>query len=351
MTSASERSYSRRDTVLFAVCVALSLVGLLSPRAWGLDVAGRLRETVLLPLVWLQARAEEGRTSRERFRILTVQRDSAAYVAQGLPTLLVENERLRQLLALSRRLRGPYIAAEVLHQPQATDGRTLLLSAGKLEGVSEFDPVVAPEGLIGVVLNVTDHTSIVMTWAHPEFRVSAFTVTGNASGVVAPASSSGGEGALEFRGVPYRDSVTAGTLVLSSGLGGVYPKGIPVGVVAGVAREQAGWERVYRLRAAANPGSAAHVLVLVAPSEADFAPAFPSDSALLAARLDSIAKVRRADSLAQAERVARAARAESLAVARRDTTRRRPPRPAPPARAPAPADSTARVSAPPATPR
>jgi rod shape-determining protein MreC len=328
MASASERSYSRRDTVLFAVCVALSLVGLLSPAGWGRGIADGLRDTVLFPLVWLQARAEEGRTSRERLRAITLQRDSAAYQAQTMPSLLAENERLRRLLALSRRLSTPYVAADVLHQSQATDGRTLLLSAGTRDGVSEFDPVVAPEGLIGVVLSAAERSSVVMTWAHPEFRVSAFTIAGNASGVVAPSpSSTGGEGALEFRGVPYRDSVPAGTLVLSSGLGGVYPKGIPVGTVTDVIREQAGWERVYRLLPAANPGSSAHVLVLVAPSEADFAPAFPSDSALLAARLDSIAQVRRADSIAEAARMARAARAESVAVARRDTTRRVVPRP------------------------
>lgn len=299
MTSASERSYSRRDTVLFAVCVILSLVALFSPRSWGLGVADRLRQTVLLPLVKLQAWAEEGRTSRQRFRVVTEQRDSAAYLAQGLPSLLAENERLRQLLALSRRIRTRYVAAEVLHQSQATDGRTLLLAAGSDAGISEFDPVVAPEGLIGVVLSAARSTSIVMTWAHPEFRVSAFTVTGNANGVVAP-SAGRGEGGLEFRGVPYRDSVPPGSLVLSSGLGGVYPKGIPVGTVTGIAREQTGWERVYRLRPAANPGSAAHVLVLVTPSTADFAPAFPSDSAVQAARLDSVAKARRTDSLAAA---------------------------------------------------
>ena len=100
MTSATERSYSRRDTVLFAVCVALSLVGLLSPPQWGLGIADRLRETVLLPLVWLQNRAEEGKTSRERFRVVTAERDSAAYLSQGLPSLRAENDRLRQLLAL-----------------------------------------------------------------------------------------------------------------------------------------------------------------------------------------------------------------------------------------------------------
>ena len=140
-------------------------------------------------------------------------------------------------------------------------------------------------------------------------------MSGNAFGVVAPSNEGrNGEGALEFRGVPYRDSVPLGTLVLSSGLGGVFPKGIPVGTVIGTVREEAGWERVYRLRPAANPGSAAHVLVLVSsPQARDLAGAFPSDSLLEAMRLDSIARLRRADSVAQAVRAARAARRDSLA--------------------------------------
>jgi hypothetical protein len=203
-----------------------------------------------------------------------------------------------------------------------------------------------------------------MTWAHPEFRVSAFTVSGNAAGVVAPSPSGAGEGALEFRGVPYRDSVSVGTLVLSSGLGGVYPKGIPVGTVTGIVSEQSGWERVYRLLPAANPGSAAHVLVLTSPN-GDLARAFPSDSALEAQRRDSLERLRIADSVAQAAREARAQRAESLAAIRRDTTRARPrppgrpdsaaarrPAPSPPAAAPGagvpPAASGAPPTAPPA---
>jgi rod shape-determining protein MreC len=313
MTSASDRSYTRRDTVMFVACLGLSLVGLFSPSTWGQNIADALRGSVLAPLVWLQARAEEGKTSRARLRAVTVQRDSAAYLAQGIPVLVAENDRLRQLLNLSRRVTTPYVAAEVLRQALATDGRTLLLDAGRSDLVSEFDPVVAPEGLIGMVVQAGAHSSTVMTWAHPEFRVSAFTVGGNASGVVAPAlSSMGGEGALEFRGVPYRDSVPAGTLVLSSGLGGVYPKGIPVGTVTGVVREQAGWERVYRMLPAANPSSVAHVLVLVSAPGASLERAFPSDSAVQAMRLDSIAKVREADSLA----AVKARRADSLATAK-----------------------------------
>ena len=332
MASTSERSFTRRDTVTFLACVALSVVALFSPEQWGQGVSDALRNSVLAPLVWLQARAEEGRTSRARLKAITIQRDSAAYLAQGIPSLMAENERLRGLLSLSRRVSSPYVAAEVMHQAQATDGRTLLIDVGRDDLVSEFDPVVAPEGLIGMVLTAGRHSSVVMTWAHPEFRVAAYTVGGNASGVVAPSLSGlAGEGALEFRGVPYRDSVPAGTLVLSSGLGGVYPKGIPVGTVTGVVREQAGWERVYRLLPAANPGAVAHVMVLVAPPAASMERAFPSDSALEAMRLDSIAKVRQADSIAtaraEAAKAAAAARAEAAAKA---AAARATPRPAPP---------------------
>jgi rod shape-determining protein MreC len=314
MISTSERSYTRRDTVLFLACLGLSVVALFSPASWGYGISDALRNSVLAPLVWLQARAEEGRTSRARLRAITVQRDSAAYLAQGIPSLLAENERLRQLLTLSHRISTPYVAAEVLHQAQATDGRTLLIDAGRSDLVSEFDPVVAPEGLIGMVLTAAERSSVVMTWAHPEFRVSAYTMGGNASGVVAPSLSSlTGEGALEFRGVPYRDSVPVGTRVLSSGLGGVYPKGIPVGTVTGVVREQAGWERIYRLLPAANPGAVAHVLVLVSPPGASMERAFPSDSALLAMRLDSIARVRQADSVAAAKAAEQAAAEQAAA--------------------------------------
>ncbi len=275
----SDRSFGRRDTILFLTCLGLSLAALFAPARLTLGLTEVLRDTVLFPLVWLQERAEEGRTSRARLRAITAQRDSAAYLAQGLPAISAENDRLRGLLGLSRRLRAPYVPAEVLHQAQATDARMLLLGAGSEAGIASFDPVVAPEGLIGVVATAGRTASTAMTWAHPEFRVSAFTDSGGAVGIVAASPAAGAtEPFLEFRGVSYRDSIPTGTMVLSSGLGGVYPKGIPIGRVTGIVREQAGWERVYRVRPAANPGTAAHVLVLTAPRPATLGDAFPGDT-------------------------------------------------------------------------
>jgi rod shape-determining protein MreC len=69
-----------------------------------------------------------------------------------------------------------------------------------------------------------------MTWAHPEFRASAYAVPGDVFGIVAPSVQiSGSEMLLQLRGVAYRDSVPTGTAVVTSGLGGVYPPGLPVG--------------------------------------------------------------------------------------------------------------------------
>jgi rod shape-determining protein MreC len=289
MFPASDRGFSRRDTAIFVGCMVLAVTALFTPERITLGIANGLRQTVLAPLVWLQEEAEAGRGSRARLRSLLSERDSAAYAAQGLPSLTAENERLRALLGLSHRIKTPYIAAEVLHQAQVTDARMLLLNVGQADGVASFDPIVAPDGLIGVIWNAARHSSVAMTWAHPEFRVSAFTANGSAYGIVAASPTATGTDAyLEFRGVPYRDSVLPGTVVLSSGLGGVYPKGIPIGTVMGVIREEAGWARVYRVRPAANPGSTAHVLVLTGRRVPSVAEAFPSDTLEPSPRADSL---------------------------------------------------------------
>ncbi len=83
---------------------------------------------------------------------------------------------------------------------------------------------------------------------------------------------------LELRGVAYRDSIPAGTRVVTSGLGGVFQPGIPIGTVIGVSREEAGWERTYLVRPAANPASEDHVLILKTPHTGSVAGAFSQDS-------------------------------------------------------------------------
>lgn len=264
------RPTPRGDTLLFLVCLGLSAGAIALPDRLSLPLATGLRETALMPLLWLQERAEEGRTSRARFQAVQAERDSAVMAAQTLRQVTTENERLRALLELKARTGTTTIPAEVLHQSGPTEGRTLLLALGRSSGARPGDPVISPEGLIGVLLSVGIRSSVAMTWAHPDFRASAVTVDGGILGVVAPSSNTeASESYLEFRGVAYRDTLAVGTLVITSGLGGVYPKGLPVGMVAGVRKEELGWERIYRLSPLANPGQVTHVLVVKTPGAAE----------------------------------------------------------------------------------
>jgi rod shape-determining protein MreC len=268
MYRAADRSSLRRDTVLFLVCVTLSAGALAAPARWSLSFANTVRETALSPLIWLEQRAEEGRTSRARLRQAMAQRDSAAMAAMAVTSLRNENDRLRALLEMRGRTAGTTVAAEVLHQSVPTDGRTLLLAAGARDGVRPYQPVIVPEGLVGVVARVGASSSIANSWAHPEFRVSAVTEGGGLLGIVAPSAAPDPSlTVLEFRGVAYRDTIPDGTLVLTSGLGGVYPRGVPIGRVKGVRREELGWERVYRLIPMVNPGIVSHVLLLTSPAD------------------------------------------------------------------------------------
>ena len=277
MALGTDRFASRTDTLLFLVCVALSLAAMSLPPALRDPVAAALRQTMLAPFLRLQQQSELLRTSQSRFEQVISQRDSAALAATFLPELRNENTRLRALLGLGQRLGTGYTPAEVLHQAAPTDPLTLDVSAGRRQGVHPLSAVVCPEGLVGVVFAVDAQTSVVITWAHPEFRASAMAADGSVFGIVAPHGTEGpGVWLLELRGVPYLQAVPIGTVILTSGLGGVFPRGIPLGTVIGVVKETEGWERTYLVRPAVQPAGVTHVMILgSARTGADVQGGFP----------------------------------------------------------------------------
>ena len=250
----------------FAACLLLSFMALALPPAWRGAVAGGLRRTILLPLLELQHQTERVQLLTRRLDAIMASRDSAVRAAQFLPQLRAENERLRGLLGLQLRDPGSFVGAEVLHQTQTGEAMTLVIGAGSAQGITMLAPVVTAGGLVGVVTHVDRRTSVAMTWAHPEFRASARTSDGSLAGIVAPVvGRRPGSELLELRGVPYSDSVAVGTQVVTSGLGGVLPPGIPLGSVLGVSREQTGWERSYFVLPSAHPSGVTHVLVVLSP--------------------------------------------------------------------------------------
>jgi rod shape-determining protein MreC len=223
---------------------------------------------LLGPFLAIQRQAEELKTYRIRLSEIIAERDSAVVARELLEQLREENAQLRAALDLAARLPVRHVSAEVLHQTLPTDGYTLLLAAGARQGIRELSPVIAPGGLVGLVRSVTANTSVVVTWAHPDFRASAMTEGGAVYGIVAPRSGPRpGEMLLELRGVPYTENVRPGTMVYTSGLaageGGVFPRGIPIGGVLAVGEEREGWARTYLVLPRVHPGAVSQVVVLL----------------------------------------------------------------------------------------
>ena len=263
------RTGTRTDLALLGAALGLALAALILPGAVRGRVQGSLRSSVAAPLVAAQAWAERGRQAIGDHGRLVTKVDSLALGSQSSAPLRAENERLRALLGLGQRLQWGFVATEVVQPPRGGDEHTVLLAAGSAAGVRPFSPLVVPEGLIGMVTTVDASSSTAILWTHPDFRASATTPDGVAFGIVAAHLGSGADRfLLEMRGVPFRSELKPGTLIVSSGLGNVFPRGIPIGVVLRETKTVEGWARTYLIRPIVSPDAASAAMVLLPPRAA-----------------------------------------------------------------------------------
>ncbi len=258
------RNFGRRDTVLLGVCIVLSMIAQGLPDRLRDPIATALRRTLVAPLIALQRNAERSRRAWLTRDERVAAHDSLVLRSYMLASVQGENERLRRLLGLGQQLRWGFVPAEVLQGRGVGEEYSVTLSVGSRAGVRPFSPIIAPDGVVGLVRNVDPSMSVGIVWAHPDFRVSAMAADGSTFGIVA--AHLGGEPdryLLEMRGVPIRSSLKPGTLVVSSGLGGVFPRGIPVGVVLAELKTPEIWARTYLLRPAVPPAEMSSVMVLL----------------------------------------------------------------------------------------
>lgn len=254
----------RRQLGVAAAFLVLSvLLAALPPGAQRVMAAG-LRSTILAPFILTQEALGRLRIKAENAETLQSRVDSLLALVINQATLSQENTRLRGLMELGSRLGEDYRAAEVIRPGTGGSESMFLVSLGAREGVRENAPVLDHRGLVGVIREVRSGTAIGMDWTHPDFRASAMAVGGGSFGLVEPAQGAFREAdLLVLNGAPYNTVLPEGTLILTSGLGGVYPRGIPIGWIRGVESEEAGWRRSYWVEPAVSPGSVTHVLVRV----------------------------------------------------------------------------------------
>lgn len=163
--------------------------------------------------------------------------------------LAAENAELRRALGWARRQEARLVAAPILsHGGGLGVWPRLTLGVGAAHGVAPGDAVVAPEGLVGRVAEVTAHTSTVMLLSDPASRVAA-AIPGVATGIVeGEAGEDFGEDAGEsllyaprLLAMRFVDKDAAlkprRQTVLTEGSGGRYPRGLVIGTLVARKRE------------------------------------------------------------------------------------------------------------------
>lgn len=254
-----------REDALAALTVLAGFVLLLLPSNVQASIRHVLRVSVLSPFVSAQTALVRSRLERSSEIRLRAERDSLLMLVAAERPLLEENRRLRALLALRQRAGAMFVAGNVLHTGVTSGENVFLLDVGRDRGIRVGDPVVTADGLLGVVVEVDGSRSQAMAWDHPDFRASAMSANGDVYGVAEPRPGDfAEEDELILTGAPFHSDLRPGTVIVTSGRGGIYPRGVPVGTVVGIGEADTGWRKSYLLRPAAQPGSASAVLVDVA---------------------------------------------------------------------------------------
>jgi rod shape-determining protein MreC len=174
----------------------------------------------------------------------------------------LENDRLRLLLDFKETQDLVTLPAKVIAEDASSWFRTVTIDKGSEQGVTEGLPVVVAEGVVGRVVRSSPGFSRVLLVTDASSAVASLLQDNRARGICR------GKGEqLVFDFVLRREDVGVGDRVVTSGMGGVFPKGLVIGLVESVDRQEYGLFQVIEVTPAVDFSHLEEVLVLLRGSQ------------------------------------------------------------------------------------
>lgn len=265
----------RRMVVFLALCILL--LGLLTTQARSPDrrLVGPLGTAILAVLAPVQAvmanvaqsaddawarYLEIGRLRVENVR-LRAQVEELGREVGSLREDVLAARRLERLLNVRQTLPGRTVAARVIARDSARWYSTVLIDRGTKDGVRRNDPVVGADGVVGRVIEAAATSSRVLLISDSRSAVGVLIQRSREAGVVEGL----GGGTVQLNYLSRAADVREGDVVVTSGLGGVFPKGLVVGTVMRLLREEGALVQTAMVRTAASLDRLEEVLVIVGP--------------------------------------------------------------------------------------
>jgi rod shape-determining protein MreC len=183
--------------------------------------------------------------------------------------LEVENERLRTLATLRERLPERTLGAEVVAREWNGFTRGLTIDRGRADAVERLSAVIVTRGVVGRVAVLRRQSAVIQVLTDPASSIGGVVLRTRAQGLVEGVAG----GRLRIKLAVSEEALQPGDLVVTSGIGELFPKGLPLGRVLRV-YSPTGLFRTAELEPAVDLTSVEEVLVLPRGTSGDLTPAF-----------------------------------------------------------------------------
>ncbi|MEG6584546.1 rod shape-determining protein MreC [Dendrosporobacter sp. 1207_IL3150] len=274
------RFLNKKTVILLVAVIAVFLLAISAAHGkYKFAFSERLITTILVPVEYAVSKIGYSfrNASSSAWQIMTVYRQNQSLKSENeqlkqnnlnFTEIMAENERLRDMLAYKKGVpQFDLVTASVVARDPGTWTSTIIINRGTADGITKDMPVITPQGLVGNVVStysnsakvqlILDPRSAVGSLVQrPESRVAAI-VEGNSSNPNAP----------RMVNIARDADIIKGDKIITSGFGGIYPKGLLVGDVVDVINDEGGLLKYAVLKTAVDFNRLEEVFVIVRSRE------------------------------------------------------------------------------------
>lgn len=164
------------------------------------------------------------------------EREQLQFVRNELTEVKLENQRLRALLGFKEEAPFAFTVAQVIAKEPTNWLNSVVINKGSSDGLFVNQPVMNFSGLIGKIVEIGPATAKVLLISDPNSRVVVMIQRTREEGMLEGV----GQGLCRIKYLPVDADVALGDVVVSAGVGGVYPKGQMIGTVESIKTERGG---------------------------------------------------------------------------------------------------------------